>query len=211
LLLVKVGLVAVVVLAAALTRDIVRQRLYDDDDEDLDDELPDEEVREPLPVGPGAALADVDLETRADTARRLRMSVGVEVAFLVVVLCVTALLVNASPARTSVDAPFAATIAGDGAQFELLDVPARTGPNEMHITVLKPDGVIYPVLSVDAEISNAEKGIAPIKLTLVKLGPGHYTTNNLTIPFSGAWKVDIRALVTEVDEIAVTTNMNIRS
>ena len=216
LLLVKVALVAVVVLAAALTRDIVRQRLYDDDleaDDGLDDGLDDDEaeVRAPLPVGPGAALADLDLETRADTARRLRISVGVEVVFLVAVLSVTALLVNAAPARTAVDAPFAATVAGNGAQFELLDVPARTGPNEMHISVLKPDGVVFNVLSVDAEISNAAKNIAPIKLTLIKLGPGHYTTNNLTIPFSGKWKVDIKALVTDLDEVAVTTTMTVRS
>ena len=162
-------------------------------------------------MGPGAALADLDLETRADTARRLRISVGIEVIFLVAVLCVTALLVNAAPARTAVDAPFAATIAGDGAQFELLNVPARAGPNEMHITVLKPDGVVYNVLGLDADISNTEKGIAPIKLTLIKLGPGHYTTNNLVIPFAGTWKVDIRALVTQLDEVAVTTNMKVRS
>jgi copper transport protein len=210
LLLVKVALVAVVVLAAALTRDIMRQRLYED--VDVDDELHDEtEVREPLPVGPGAALADLDLEARADTARRLRISVGFEVVFLVAVLCVTALLVNAAPARSAVDAPFAATITGNGAQFELLDVPARTGPNEMHVTVLKPDGVVFNVLSVDAEISNAAKNIAPIKLTLIKLGPGHYTTNNLTIPFSGKWTVDIKALVSDLDEVAVTTTMTVRS
>ena len=67
------------VLAAALTRDIVRQRLYDDDETELGAAL----MREPLPVGPGAALADLDLETRADTARRLRISVGVEVVFRV--------------------------------------------------------------------------------------------------------------------------------
>ena len=42
----------------------------------------------------------------------------------------------------------------------------------MHITVLKPDGVVFNVLSVDAEISNAAKNIAPIKLTLIKRGAG---------------------------------------
>ena len=48
-----------------------------------------------------------------------------------------------------------------------------------------------------ADISNTEKDIAPIKLKLIKLGPGHYTTNNLTIPFSGTWTVNVRALVTD--------------
>jgi hypothetical protein len=81
----------------------------------------------------------------------------------------------------------------------------------MHVTVLKPDGVVFNVLSVDAEISNAAKNIAPIKLTLIKLGPGHYTTNNLTIPVSGKWTVDIKALVSDLDEVAVTTTMTVRS
>ena len=136
-----------------------------------------------MPVGPGAALADLDLEDRAETARRLRISVGVEVVFLVAVLAVTALLVNAAPGaqhrRTRRSRPRSRATA---CSSKCSIVPARTGPNEMHITVLKPDGVVANVLSVDAELSNPAKDIAPIKVTLIRLGPGHYTTNNLTIP-----------------------------
>ena len=57
LLLVKVALVAVVVLAAAFTRDIVRQRLGGGDELDPSSVTG---FGEPLPVGPGAALADLD-------------------------------------------------------------------------------------------------------------------------------------------------------
>jgi copper transport protein len=208
LLLVKIGLVAVVVLAAALTRDIVQQRLRGGD------ELPEGvpfEARERLPVGPGAALADFDLEDRADTARRMRVSVAVEVIFLVAVLAVTALLVDSAPARTTESAPFAATVPGTTLNFEVLLVPARTGPNELHLTVLQKNGVLADVLSTDVELSNAEHAIAPIKVTLVRLGPGHYTSTGLTIPFSGPWQLSMKSLVTDVDEVAVTTTVNIRS
>jgi copper transport protein len=211
LLLVKIALVAAVVLVAALTRDIVQQRLYDEP-EPLDSESIDAgQTREPFPVGPGAALADLEQEDRADTARRLRISVGIEVVFLVAVLAVTALLVNAAPARSSANAPFAATVQGKGLNFEVLLVPARTGPNEMHLTALKPDGSLANVLSLDAQLSNSEKGIAPIKVTMVKLGPGHYTTTGLAIPFAGKWQLEIKALVTDVDEVAVTTSVPVRS
>lgn len=209
LLLVKIALVGVIVLAAALTRDIIQQRLRGDDD--LSDEAPFEEARERLPVGPGAALADLDLEDRADTARRLRISVAVEVVFLVAVLAVTALLVNSAPARTTANAPFSATVPGKGLNFEVLLVPARTGPNELHLTVLQTSGVLADVLSTDVEMSNPEKGIAPIKVTLVRLGPGHYTSTGLTIPFSGNWQLSMKSLVTDVDEVAVTTTVPIGS
>jgi copper transport protein len=213
LLLVKVGIVALVILAAALTRDITRQRLgFDIDIEVDDDEQWDEgDVRTPLPVGPGAALADVDLEDRADTARRLRISVAVEVVFLVAVLAVTALLVDAAPARTTANAPFAATIPGKGLSFEVLLSPARSGPNELHLTVLQPNGVLANVLSTEAQLSNSEKQIAPIKVTLVRLGPGHYTSTGLIIPFSGKWQLQMKSLVTDVDEVSVVTTVPVRS
>jgi copper transport protein len=206
LLLVKLALVAVVVLVAAFTRDVVRQRLV------LDDEpLDSDDVREPLPVGPGAALADLDFEDRADTARRLRTSVAIEVFFLVAVLATTALLVNAAPARTAVNAPFAATVPGKGLSFELLLVPARSGPNELHVTVIKTNGVAANVLNLEAAFSNTAKGIAPIKVTLIKLGPGHYTSNALALPFSGKWQLGLKALVTQIDEVDVATTVPVRS
>ena len=211
LLLVKVAVVAVVVLAAALTRDILRQRLSGDDEPLASASIEAREARDPLPVGPGAALADLDLEERTETARRLRISVGIEVVFLVATLAVTALLVNAAPARSIVNAPFAATVPGKGLSFEVLLSPARTGPNEFHLTVLQTNGVLANVLSTEAQFSNPDKGIAPIKVTLIRLGPGHYTSTGLTIPFAGKWQLDMKALVTDVDEVAVVTTVPVRS
>ena len=77
--------------------------------------------------------------------------------------------------------------------------------------MLQPSGVLANVLSTDVELSNPEKGIAPIKVTLVRLGPGHYVSTGLTIPFSGNWQLTMKSLVTDVDEVAVTTTVPIRS
>jgi copper transport protein len=206
ILLVKLALIAVVVLVAAYSRDVVRHRI------DTDDEPPEPDaVREPLPVGPGAALADLDIDVRSDTARRLRKSVGIEVVFLVAVLATTALLVNAPPARTAVNAPFQKTVAGNGLSFEVLLVPARAGPNELHLTVVTPNGVLANVPNPDVELSNPAKGIAPLKVQLIKLGPGHWTSNALALPFSGTWTLEMKALRTEIDEVDVTTTVPVRS
>jgi copper transport protein len=202
---VKLALVAVVVVVAALSRDTVRQRI------EVEPEPSEpEEVREPLPVGPGAARADLGAEYRSYAARRLRISVAVEVMFLVAVLATTALLVNAAPARSAVNPPFSITLQGKGISFELLLVPAGTGPNELHVTAIQPSGALFPVLGLDIAFSDPAKGIAPIKVTLIRLGPGHYTSNGLTIPFGGEWKLEIKALTSEIDEVDVTTNVHVR-
>jgi copper transport protein len=77
--------------------------------------------------------------------------------------------------------------------------------------VLKPSGALANVLQLDVEFSNAAKNIAPFKVTMIKLGPGHYTSTGLTMPFSGTWELDIKALVTQIDEVAVTSSVPVRS
>jgi copper transport protein len=169
-------------------------------------------VREPLPVGPGAALARPEVEESSRTARRLRVSVAIEVVFLVAVLATTALLVDAAPARTAINAPFDQTIQAQGLNFELLLVPARKGPNDLHITATKPSsGLLANVLQMTITLSNPAKGVAPITVTLIKLGPGHYTSNSLVIPFSGTWILQIKALVTQIDEVDASATIRIRS
>jgi copper transport protein len=205
LLLVKVALVAVVVIVAALSRDTVRKHL-DREPEPLESE----ETRVPLPVGPGAALADPTSEYRAYAVHRLRVSVGLEVVFLVLVLAATALLVNAPPARSAVNAPYSTTLQGKGISFEVLIVPARAGVNAVHLTALEPNGSLFPLTGLDVEFSLPAKGIAPINVTLIRLGPGHYTSTGLTIPFSGKWQLEIKALTSPIDEIDVTATVPVR-
>jgi copper transport protein len=209
LLLVKLALVAVVVVVAAVSRDTVRNRFAPDDDDETPPE-PDA-VREPLPVGPGAALARLDVEERADTARRLRVSVAIEVVFLVAVLVTTALLVDAAPGRTAINAPYSQTIQAKGVNFEVLLVPARSGPNDLHITATKESGLLDNVLQLTLTLSNPAKNVAPITVTLIKLGPGHYTSNALAIPFSGTWILSIKALVSQIDEVDASATIHVRS
>jgi hypothetical protein len=44
---------------------------------------------------------------------------------------------------------------------------------------------------------------APINVTLIRLGTRHYTSTGLTIPFGGKWQLEIKALVSQIDEVDV--------
>ena len=193
ILLVKVGLVAVLVGAAAISRSIVRKRRA-----------------APLHA-PDSVIATID--TRTVTG--LRQSVGLEVLLGVAILLVTALLVNAQPART-VLAPklFATEIkAGTGDDAMLIDVtidPSRAGPNAIHIYALTPQGASLTVRSISASMSLPSKGIDDVQLPLQRGGPNHFLSTSADIPLAGKWQLVIHVLRTAFDDVAGTTTVPIR-
>ena len=141
---------------------------------------------------------------------RLRVSVALEVVFLVLVLATTALLVNAPPARSAVDAPYSTTLQGKGISFSVQMLPSRSGPNDIHVTALEPSGLLFPLTGLTVELSEPAKGIAPITVTLIRLGPGHYTSTGLVIPFSGKWQLELKALTSPIDEVDVFATIPVR-
>jgi copper transport protein len=66
------------------------------------------------------------------------------------------------------------------------------------------------LVGLDVELSDPAKGIAPINVTLIRLGPGHYTSTGLTIPFSGKWQLEIKALTSPIDEVDITATVPVR-
>ena len=67
---------------------------------------------------------------------RLRRSVAVEVVIAAVILSITALLVNAAPARSVETQPVSLTLKS-GQVWVYVDIaPGIAGPNDMHFTVV---------------------------------------------------------------------------
>jgi copper transport protein len=163
----------------------------------------DEADEEELPVG--YVLDEPTAE------RRLRRSLLLEVLVSVVILAVTALLVNAAPARELDTGPYSATLTSKLVTFEVTISPSTRGANEMHLFTLTPSGGTSDPTDVAAELSQSANGIAPIKVNLVRLGPGHYTSTGLTVPFSGSWQLTVKGVVNNVDEATATTTVPIHS
>jgi copper transport protein len=224
ILLVKVGVVAVMLLAAGFSRDVVRRRLrqpYPAVPVEAAPALAGTARGAPLPERPGDAgegeVTDVDhLEdwTEEDEerfeVRRLRQAVGVEVVLGVIVLAVTALLVNAPPAYNVTTGPFLKTVVSDGRYFDITVTPAKAGPNEVHITAVTKGGGPADVLRFAATVSEPGRDVAPISVPLLRLGPGHYASYGFDVPFPGTWQLTVRALLTATDETAFTVKLPIR-
>jgi copper transport protein len=165
----------------------------------------------PMPSGGGPDGGDEgEVYDEAEEARRLRWSVAVEVFVAAVILGVTALLVNAAPARDQQTGPVAITMRGDGMNFDIVVAPAEAGRNDVHLTATTPGGGPTEVLQLDATMSLPSRDIAPLKLQLRRLGPGHYVAPGVDLPIAGDWQLEVAALVSETDEVRVADTVPIR-
>jgi copper transport protein len=209
LLLVKVGTFIVLLMLAAWSRRIVHRR--------TPATLSAMAVAtEPAPSGTRPADPDV---------RHLRWSVGGELIFGIAVLTITALLVNAQPARSALALPFSKEFREPSMLVDLIVDPAKAGLVDMHVYILTPSGGNLFAQGVTAEMSLPSKGIAPIAIPMKRGGPNHFLackgppaqvastvtcSDKFAIPFSGKWLIVIRALRDQFNEVAVQTTVDIR-
>jgi copper transport protein len=192
LLMVKSGLFATMVALGGLSRRWVRAR-----------------YRTPAPqlsFGPGTAAADPD----ADTVAHLRRTVGAETAVAVAVLAVTALLVNAQPARSALAQPFSAELRTPQVLIDVTVDPAKAGPAALHFYTLSPAGTVQEVPDLTATMTLPSQDIGPLTVPVQRTGPGHFTAPGFQIPLRGTWQLQVKVLLNDIDEATATTAVPVR-
>ena len=197
LLVIKVLLVGVLVVAAAFSREVVNRTFrartarvpvgaggpQPSDDDPLFDEPP--------------PLDD------ATEVRNLRRSVVIEVVIAVVILGVTALLVNTPPGRSAESAPVAKVLEGDELSLDVTVDPADVGENTIHATALTPAGAPLDVQEMELTLRQPDREIAPIDVPLERLGTGHYVAYDFGIPIAGDWVLTASALLDDTSQAVV--------
>ncbi|MBY8886798.1 copper resistance protein CopC [Streptomyces sp. PTM05] len=194
----------------------------------------DDPVRAAQLARQNAAVAGAAARKRrdADPARTgLRRSVLLEASVAVVVLAVSTVLSGSQPGR-AVEEQAAATggagqaVPSNGGQvFAQLpfdtggvkgkgDVgvhiePARTGSNQLHLTVTDPVGNPENVPEVDLNLTLTSRGIGPLPVKLRQTGTGAWTAVGLQLPMPGAWQLAVTVRTSAIDEVTVTKNVAI--
>jgi len=143
--------------------------------------------------------------------RKLRRSVLAETGLAVAVLAVTALLVNAVPAKQAAAQPFTSTFDVLGIQVNAVIGPARVGPdNQFHFYVLGGQGQPEGIPELDATMSLPGQGIGPIVIPLRVGGPGHYLATRVAVPFAGVWDLKLTVRTSSIDEQEVFAHVPVR-
>jgi copper transport protein len=192
LLIVKVALFAVLVGLGGLSRRVVRAR-----------------YRMPaarLSFGPGTDTDDPD---RATTTQ-LRRAVGAETAIAVAVLAVTALLVNAQPARSALAQPFNGEMRNDMVVVNVTLDPAKAGPTDLHIYTLSPTGQQLEVQELTARFTLPSDDVGPLTVAVQRAGPGHFSAYDFNLPLRGDWTLEVKTLLSDIDEATLTTTIPVK-
>ena len=132
--------------------------------------------------------------------RRMRLSVGLEVAIAAVVLALTAVLVSTAPARATYSKPFDATVQlASGGTATLSLSPARTGANTVSVAVLDQAGAPADARQVSLTAALPAEQIGPLPVPLNRTGTGRYETTAASLPRPGTWELVLRVQKSEFD------------
>ncbi len=153
---------------------------------------------------------DDDDTTDEDEVRRLRRSVAIEVVIAAVILAITALLVNAAPARSVETQPVALTMKSDQVWVYVDIAPGVAGPNDMHFTALPTGGGPATVTDMTVQLTRPGEDLPPFTVPLQQLGAGHFYAPLYDIPYSGKWQMTVRVQLGETDEAVLVSPFSVR-
>ena len=133
-----------------------------------------------------------------------------EVAIAAVILGVTAMLVNAAPARTATTQPVALTLKSEKLWVYVDIAPGVAGPNDIHITSLPTGGGLTTVQDMQVQLVRPGADLPPFTVPLRKLGPGHYYAPLYDIPYPGPWRIVVRAQISATNEVVLQGRFSLR-
>jgi copper transport protein len=141
---------------------------------------------------------------------RLRRSVWVEVAIAVVILVITAMLVNAAPARAQSSGPVSLTLKSKQVWVYADIAPGVAGPNDMHFTALPTGGGPATITDMTVQLTRPGEDLPPFTVPLQKLSAGHYYAPLYDIPYSGKWQMTVRVQLGQSNEAVLTSPFSVR-
>jgi copper transport protein len=177
-----------------------------------------EETDQSAAASAGSGTSSVAVKTRvatSDSVPRLRRLVIAEASVAAVVLGVTSVLVQVTPART------ASTQVGESSSVQsavledklftlTVDIsPSTVGINEVHLYAATPSGQPADIKEWHVKASLPEKGIEPIDAAILVYTPDH-SVGQIGLPQAGNWTFTFTLRTTDIDQDTVTTTFVVR-
>jgi copper transport protein len=153
----------------------------------------------------------------AEGPAKLRRSVGIEVVATMVVLSLSAVLVQVNPGRTA-GAEQAATV-DDGVSRTLTSplytlqfniYPVELGENNtVHTFLYTAVGAPLPAEQWTVSVALMSQNLEPVASPLVPLTPKNHAIGAVTFPLPGTYEVRFTVRTTAIDEATVTTTITV--
>jgi copper transport protein len=143
--------------------------------------------------------------------RTIRRAVGVEITLAIVVVAVTAVLVNLAPARSEVTptGPFVTDVRIGGDNLNVLVTPTHVGENIIHLTATEPSGNPVEIRSMRVRFEQPERDIGPIFARARRLAPGHFAVQGHQLSVAGEWRLEVLALIDKFTQQRATVEFEV--
>ncbi|HYN93237.1 MAG TPA: copper resistance protein CopC [Pilimelia sp.] len=144
----------------------------------------------------------------------MRRAVAVELGVATVILILTAVLVQTTPARTAEasDAtpagPVTTVVTSSLYKLEVQVEPATVGRNNVHLYAYTPAGKPLRVVEWQARAALPAAGVEPIAVPLVRLTDNH-ATGSFSVPSAGSWQLRFTLRISDIDQATVTATVPI--
>nr|BFE71423.1 hypothetical protein GCM10020092_047240 [Actinoplanes digitatis] len=148
---------------------------------------------------------------------RLRRTVGIEVAATVVVLGLSAVLVQVTPGRgaatergASTEKGVSQTLTSDLFTLQFYVYPVELGENNtVHGFTYTPEG--KPLPAAEWTVTNRLTGndLEPVSAPMLPLTPRNDAVGALTFPLPGTYELSFTVRVSEIDQATVRTTITV--
>lgn len=191
LLVLKVTLVGLMLLFALVGRGFVRQH-----------------YAQPVVAAATETAVDTRPEPTEEEVAGLRRSVGIEAGLAAIVLAVTALLVNTTPAKAAFAPPYTGRSTAGPLTVAVDIYPARKGLNGLHVYTVGAGGRTLDVAEVTGDVVRA--GGERITVHPRRKSLGHYEDLNLVLPAKGRWTIELQIRLTDTDSYPTSQTFEVR-
>jgi copper transport protein len=143
--------------------------------------------------------------------RRFLQAASLELALMVAVVGVTAVLVNAPPAKSEAEmhGPATAEVMVGDLETHVTVEPAMAGPNQIHLTFMGQGGEPPELAEVRVSATLASVGIGPLRYRAKEAAHGEWTVPNARLTIPGDWQLRIEARRGEFELLTETVSISI--
>jgi copper transport protein len=142
--------------------------------------------------------------------RAMRAAVALEAVLLAVVVGMSAVLVQTTPARTEAagaqtvaGADFATTLDSELFSLQVVVDPAEQGSNTVHMYSFTREGEPLPVEEWFATAALPAEGVEPMDIPLLPIADNH-ALGEVALPVAGQWEFTFTLRVSEIDQASVS-------
>ncbi|MBL7495363.1 copper resistance protein CopC [Frankia sp. CNm7] len=168
------------------------------------------------PAGAGGGLGDgpdgsgTRPEATVGAVAGLRRGVLAEAVVGLVVLAVTAALVDRVPGRVSYAPPFHTTTTAGPLTVELRVTPTRVGLETVEVVVRDPQNQPQRLVEASVRMSLPSAQVGPLDVPMTAAGTGQLVTQEAQVPLPGDWQMTVTVRINDFDQYSTTVTYRVR-